>query len=677
MLTPEGHVKVMDFGLAKQLPTAETVESQEESISTSLTTSGATLGTLAYMSPEQVRGQRVDTRSDIFSFGVVLYEMFTGVHPFKKDFPVDTGNAILSENPAPLSQYGEGFPSLLQRTVRKMLAKEAHRRYQHIGDVRIDMEELMSEVTDPSIQTEEARVDAFTAAASETSAPVAKKSWWQLLPWAVALVARPLPGTEGARYPFFSRDSQWVGFFAEGELRKVSVSGDAPLRISDVPAVNRGASWGPDGTIIFSAAGQGLMRVPAAGGAAEALTTIDTDKGEQSHIWPRFLPDGRAVLFGIYPYQAGGMAVLSLETGERHVLGHKPRGPARYLQTGHLVWGEGGGIRAAPFDRARLELAGPHVLLLHGVYEPPNDGGLFFAVSPTGALVYVPGGVDHALVVVDRSGNATPLTDERRGYRFPRFSPDGRRVAVTIDPPDQGDSSIWVYNVERGAGLPLTFQGHQLTPVWSLDGRRLVYSSLRPDLDLYWRAADGTGEAHRLLEREYIQHPESWSPNGFLAFTEHHPDQDDILVLSKDGVVSPFLVTRFDERMPRFSPDGKWLAYVSDESGQDEVYVQPYPGPGRKILISIGGGRTPEWAADGRELVYRSAHQMMVVALEIGSTFDPGKPRPLFEDPYDKTQHGNYDISPDGQRFVMIKRSNTQFNLVFNWFEDLKRAGAD
>ncbi len=752
MLTPEGHVKVMDFGLAKRL--VEGGDPDEETVSSTLTDTGATLGTLPYMSPEQVRGQEVDSRSDIFSFGVVLYEMLTGIHPFKRDTSVETATAILNDVSPLVAAHVDNPPVLLQHAVRKMLAKEPNRRYQHVGDVRIDLEESVTEASNSSVGSEGAHAASFTVPAKGMRLPV----WRQLLPWGVALLSvviaiwylnerrlseardsdapvrtvitlpsdqqlqagarsypldispdgkrlvyaaekagqvqlfireftefdsRPLPGTEGARYPFFSPDSQQVGFFAEGELRKVAVSGEAPLRICDVPALDRGAAWGLDETIIFSAPGQGLLRVPAAGGAPEMLTQIDKVKGEQSHRWPSFLSDGKAVFFSIQSYEGGDMAVISLETGERHMLGHNPRGPAQYLPTGHLVWGEGGGLRAAPFDPAQLEFTGPHVLLLHGVYEPPNTGGLFLAVSPVGTLVYVPGGVDHTLVVVDRSGKATPLTDERRGYRFPRFSPDGRRVAVTVDPPDQSDSDIWLYDVERGTGSPFTSQGHQMTSVWSLDGGSLVYTSIRPEIetqrsrrdraDLYWKTVGHADEAQCLLEREFVQHPESWSPDGSLAFTEHNHGQDDILVLRKDGEVSPFLMSRFDERMPRFSPDGKWLAYVSDESGQDEVYVRPYPGPGRKTLISMGGGRSPEWLADGNELVYRrGGNQMMVAEVETGTTFNAERAKVLFEGRYDATQHGNYDMSGNGQRFVMIRRGEMQFNVVQNWFEDLE-----
>ncbi len=484
--------------------------------------------------------------------------------------------------------------------------------------------------------------------------------------------ARPISGTEGARYPFFSPDGRWIAFFADGRLQRVSVDGGTPVSVCDVPIVGRGGTWGPDGTIVFDPGQSGLMRVASAGGTPELLTSRDVALDVQNHTWPRFLPNGRALLSTVGGEQ---LAVLSLETGQWHLLG--PGSRARYLDSGHLLYYAGRGeMHAVPFDQERLTVRRAPVSVLDGVFRARNGGAAYVAVSQTGTLVFAPGGLAHKLVRVDRDGQRTLLSDDRRGFRFPRFSPDGQRIAVTIDP---RPSEIWIYDIERGSRIPLATDVHNITSAWTPDGQRVAY---RHAADIYWRAADASSPAEALLARpDHVEFPGSWFPDGrLLVFNEQHPVTGwDIWVLPMSGDPQPLLVTPAVELGPRFSPDGRWLAYFSDESGRKEVYVRPFPDVNEmRWTISTVGGWSPVWSRDGQELFYMNGAAVMAVPVEAhGETFVAGTPRLLFEGPFDTTQDQNFDVSPDGTWFVMVEAdpdtTPSRFHVVQNWFEELKR----
>jgi serine/threonine-protein kinase len=509
-----------------------------------------------------------------------------------------------------------------------------------------------------------------------------------------SLEAKPILGTDGAVDPIFSPDGLWVGFFSGGKLKKVSVNGGAALTLGDA-SIPVGASWAGQGMIAFAPSISGvLQQVPAAGGASQPLTPHE--KGEVSQRWPEFLPGGKAVLFAAGPsttnWANAQVTVLSVGTGERRNLIQGGMYP-RYAASGHLVYAQGGSLMAVPFDYRQLTVTGAAVPVAEGVLESLSNGAAQYSLSATGSLVYVPGGVQASqrrLVWVNRNGAELPLAAPAHAYRGPRLSPDGRRVAVAIE---EQETQTWLYDLSRETLTRLTFDGiANYNPVWTPDGKRIAFQSSKEGrLNLFWQLVDGSGGLERLTPSEYNNAPNSWSPDGqLLAFIQIDPTTGyDIWVLRMDdpstgsGQVrkaQPFLQTPFNESAPRFSPDGRWLAYTSDESGRNEIYVQPYPGPGGKSQISTDGGTEPVWNPNGRELFYRSGDKMMAVEIATQPGFAAGKARMLFEGQYVPTPatFPNYDVSPDGQRFLMLKAAEqatapNQINVVLNWFEELKQ----
>jgi serine/threonine protein kinase/Tol biopolymer transport system component len=504
-----------------------------------------------------------------------------------------------------------------------------------------------------------------------------------------SLESRPMPGTEGANEPFFSPDGQWLGFVAGGKLKKVSVNGGAALTLGD--AVNSGgASWGSQGLIAFAPAAdvEPIQQVPDAGGTPQPLTRFE--KGEVSHRWPEFLPGGKAVLFAAGNnanyFTNAQVAVQMVGKGERRNLIQGGTHP-RYSPSGHIVYAQGGNLMAVPFDPQRLTATGAAIPVVEDVLQSTSSGAAQFSISATGSLVYVKGGIQSVqsrLVWVGRNGGEQPLPAPAHAYLGPRLSPDGRMVAVAIQ---EQEAQIWQYDLSRETLTRWTFEGsNNVGPTWSPDGKRIAFNSNNKGgpLNIFWQLADGSGGLERLTTSQYANVPMSWSPDGkLLAFLEVNPTTGyDIWVLRMDDRKAQlFLRTPFNESVPRFSHDGRWLAYVSNESGRYEIYVQPYPGPGGKWQISTEGGTEPAWNPNGRELFYRSGDKMMAVDIATRPSFTVGKPQMLFEGPYMPTPltNPNYDVSPDGQRFLMLKPSEsaeaapTQINVVLNWFEELKQ----
>ncbi len=750
-VTPEGKVKVLDFGLAKAFASeiADSNPSQSPTLSAVATMQGVLLGTAAYMSPEQARGKAVDKRTDIWAFACLLYEMLTGKQAFDGDDITEILAAVVKSEPD-WRVLPSSAPAQIRNLLRRCLQKDKAFRMQAAGDIRIEIQEAISTPA-AEAQGDVAvsklggwRLPVSLGLSTLIVAAIAGFAGWNLKPApastpqpvtrtvinlppgqqlaglndgsAVALSpdgthlayvarqggtqelylramdsleAKPIPGTEGAGNPFFSPDGQWVGFFAAGKLKKVSVSGGGALTLGDT-AFPRGGSWGSQGMIAFSPAGVGvLQQVSDSGGAPKPLTRFE--KGDLSHRWPEFLPGGKAVLFAAGPsgvtFSNAQVAVQSVGTGERRNLIQAGSNP-RYAPSGHLVYAQGGSLMAVPFDPQRLVVTGTANAVVEGVLQSPVTGITQYSISATGSLVYVPGGIQAtqlSLVWVNRNGTEQPLTAPGRAYFAPRLSPDGRRVAVGIG---EQETQVWQYDLSRDALTRFTFAGNLNTvSVWTPDGKRIAFESNKEGTpNLFWQLADGSGGLERLTTSEHVQIPMSWSPDGqLLAFNDINPNPTvhrDILVLRMgDRKVQPFLRTGFDEGLPRFSPDGRWLAYVSNESGRNEIYVQSYPGPGGKWQISSEGGTEPAWNSNGRELFYRTGNKMMAVEIATQPGFVAGKPRMLFEGRYESSPIAghNYDVSPDGQRFLMLKPSeaaeaaSTQIVVVQNWFEELKR----
>jgi len=506
-------------------------------------------------------------------------------------------------------------------------------------------------------------------------------------------VDRPIPGTEGGVSPFFSSDGESVGFFGMDGLKKMSLAGGSPITLSSAGPGGRSGSWSED-TIVFAAAresGQGLYRVSASGGETETLAIRDSDSGEIEYSSPRILPGSEAVLFGIRAADNYHTAVLSLDTGEKRIIVEGGR-QATYLATGHLIYEQTGtgNLMGVPFDLTSLKVTGDPVPVFQGVRRA-TPGQVDYAISENGTVVYVPGvgaAHQHSLVWVDRDGNETSVTNEKRDFSAPRISPDGKRFAINTRD-TQGTRNVWIYDLEAGSLNRLTFdESTNGSAAWSPDSKWLAFQSGSPgNFGIAKQPVDRSSPQERLTSTPNRQNPSSWSPDGkLLAFSENpRPGVDiGILPIEGDGEPEYILSSSANECCPKFSPDGKWLTYVSDELGRPNVYVRPFPEPDVKWLISaedLGGGQ-PVWSPDGTELFYRSGIKTMVVSIQTqDQTLNLGSPRVLFEGRY--VSHSStpgyqyYDISPDGKRFLMMKEEvaleQARINVVLNWFEELKR----
>jgi serine/threonine-protein kinase len=502
--------------------------------------------------------------------------------------------------------------------------------------------------------------------------------------------------------PFFSPDGRWVGFFsiADRKLKKVPVAGGTPVTISEIDTFDpRGASWGDDDAIVFNPfadAWTHLLRVPSAGGKPERVSTLA--EGEVAHRWPQVLPGARAVLYTAFGTQGGidaaNIVAQLLPSGPRKIV---LRGAhyARYLRSGHLVYAQGTTLFAVPFDVNQLEVTGQPVAVLEGVMAFRVSGASLFDVSETGTLVYVEGdliGTEAPMVWMRRDGT-TAMRAAPRDWRAPQFSPDGKRIAFHLDDGRQLD--VYTYEWGRDFTTRLTADSAvDSNPIWSPDGRTILFSSSRGAgqlANLYWVAADGSGEAHRLTESEQRQLASSWHPSGkYVAVDQQISQQQwDLMVVPMESSGSGWtagtptrLLSKINQRpAAAFAPDGRWLAYTSNESGRSEVFVRAFPGPGTARQISSFGGWVPTWSRRRNELFYLSpdSHLMVVSYAVEGHTFRADPPKQWSEQPINgRPGPRPFDLHPDGDRFVvsgdLANRANVgRVVLVSNFFDQVRR----
>jgi serine/threonine-protein kinase len=499
-----------------------------------------------------------------------------------------------------------------------------------------------------------------------------------------------LSGTDGARLPFFSPDGRWIGFFSQAKLKKVLAAGGGLQTLADA-ASGLGGSWSGDDTIYFAPFNtSGIWTVSANGGTPRQYTRIDRSRSEVSHRWPQILADGKTLLFTVWTGPGWDEKHLELQVGDsgqhRQLVAGASTG--RYIPSGHLLYSKADNLIIAPFDLANLTVTGTPVTLLERARDGIGEGAQY-AVSDTGTLAYVQaqsGVFERRMVWVGRDGAVTTIPAQPDAYTDPAISPDGRSAALSVQGTTQ---KIWIYDLVRATLTTLTSPASLQSPIWTPDGRRVVYRATRDGYrNLFWRLADGSGEEERLTTSDRLQTPSSISRDGQLLFyTEVAPDSGlDIWVLNlgaQPRVPQAVMKTPFAETAPSISPDGHWLAYSSDESGRSEIYVNAFPGPGGRTVISTQGGQEAHWSNDGRELFYRAGDKMMAVSVAPGSSLSVSSPRLLFEGRYQASDTGRagYGVSSDGRRFLMIEptvpeQPATEFNIVLGWFTDVKsRAG--
>jgi eukaryotic-like serine/threonine-protein kinase len=754
-MTPDGQVKVLDFGLAKAFDEGPESRVSDSPTLMSASIPGVILGTAAYMAPEQAKGRAVDRRADIFAFGCVLYEMLTGRRVFDGEDVTEILGRVVTAEPD-WSRLPAELPASIRRLLRRSLKKDPRQRLGDMRDARIEIEEagMDAEASAASESTRGARL-AWTAAVVaalvaavlaaihlreapppsppemrvEINTPATpqplhfsisldgrqivfvasgngtQRLWLRTLD---AVAARPLAGTEGAEYPFWSPDGRSIGFFASGKLKRIDTSGGLPQPVTDAPAA-RGGTWNSDGTILFAPTSRSpLLRVPASGGQPVQVTKLDPPH-QVSHRFPQFLPDGRHFLF----FSQGNVEEQGIYLGSLDDAAAKRLASAdiagAYMDPGWVLFNDQGVLVARRLDVTHAAMVGDPVTLADSAsFDLPfNLGG--FSASSAGIAYRARGSERRQLIWFDRTGKAVGAVGEPDVNTLQNvdLSPDGRRVVVTRSV--QLNFDVFLIDVTRGSLTRSTFDpANDLATVWSPDGMRIVFTSNRKGIyDLYMKPSSGAGEDELLLESPNFKIPMHWSPDGrFLLYTEVDPKtgydlwalpiageaqgraerersakpQEKAAALNNDRKPVPVVHTPQEERGGQFSPDGRWVAYQSNENGRFEIYVQPFPAGSGKWQVSTAGGTDPRWRHDGKELFFMSPDaKLMAAPVEAsGATFEAASPVVLFQTRAAAGGNANlkqqYDVSRDG-RFLInqaTEESTAPITLILNWRPPLK-----
>jgi serine/threonine protein kinase/Tol biopolymer transport system component len=738
MLTKSG-VKLLDFGLAR----LREVEGGEPSLLSSmptedkpLTQKGTIVGTLPYMAPEQLEDKEADARTDIWALGLVLYEMTTGRKAFAGSSQASLVGAILKEEPLSITELQPMAPPSLDRVVKTCLLKDPDERWQSAHDVVTELRWIAEGSADvvrardqrdsrrylgwtiagllalalgavlfsrqPSREARMIRaaitVEEGTAVDAISLSPdgrhlafTGSRSDARALLWVLPLdsdTPRGLTGTEGATYPFWSPDNRFLGFFADGSLKKVDVATGLVEALCPV-SLPRGGTWNREGVIVFGPnTGTGLYRISASGGERTPVTSIDVTKQETAHRWPFFLPDGRHFLYYARSGRPENSAVFvaSLDSSETRRL-VETTSNAAYAPPGYLLFERDGKLVAQRFDAETLDLEGEAVVVAEDVAYDAGAWRSLFAVSEDGVLAYQTIlGFTNQVAWFDREGKRLGILSSSENSYNVALSPDDHRLAVSRVSFEGGSRDIWLYDLSRPGNSRLTFgPGAEVNPIWSPDGSRVVFESDRDGVfDIYQKAATGGAEEELLLKTALTKFATDWSSDGrFLVYDSvDAKSNSDLWALPMTDERRPesFLRTEAEEREARFSPDGRWLTYSSGESGKAEVFVKTFPASGGKWQISNGGGIAPRWRRDGRELFYIGLDQkVMAVSVRPGATFEHDPPRELFEsrgiDLF--TYRSPYAVTGDGERFYFNIRApeatSTPIRLVLDWTAGLKR----
>jgi eukaryotic-like serine/threonine-protein kinase len=741
MLTKTG-AKLMDFGLAKACSSpggasASGLTLTSPVASRPLTQEGMVIGTFQYMSPEQIEGKEADARSDIFGLGAVLYEMATGKRAFEGKTTTSVIAAILERDPPPVSAVKPMFPRALDGVVGTCLEKDPEERWQSAQDVKLQLKAIATSADPLEVSPTRRNYERLiwiaavallltiaTAVYLRSPRSAAQPVWSSILApentslayftgpvtvshdgRALAFVAttsagkdvvwvrpldaseaRALAGTEGASFPFWSADDRSIGFFAAGKLKTVGAAGGPVIMICDAPGP-RGGTWNQNGVILFATTWSGIYRVPSSGGTPAEVTKPDASRGETSHRWPYFLPDGQHFLY--FTGLSGEVAAIhvgALDSGYNNLL-FSARSNAAYT-SGYILFVRDRMLMAQAFDEKKLQIQGQAFpvagqvlydqLIWRGVFSCSGNGILAFQGANNGA--------DSRLIVFDRTGKELRTVGTPGDISNMKLSPDGRRLAVVALDSSVANYKLWIYDLFREKATRLTFGSNRdNSPIWAPDGKSLVFASIKKGpYDLFEKRSDTTGSEEPALQSPAAKYPTDWSPDGrFIAFTSTTPGNSKaaVWILPRFGDRKPyiFLQNDFNIEDAFFSPDGHWLAYGSDESGRSEIYVTPFPGGGSKWQISLAGGTSPRWRRDGKE-VFFLASDSTLVATEVetrGSVFQVGAQSPLFHlalrtgaTRLDLAGLVGYDAAPDGKWFVVNSPpagNPPPITLITNW----------